>query len=1103
VDDGTHIPSRKLATTKSSQTYASSHKIDEATSKRGKDPSRSTTEIKISVVKQQSDKKLTDEDIPRLREQWRSKCSDMFEVPLILKEQLVDKINRYTKAGWWRPTTAAQAVPMICTFKITVEPKLRTVFDLRLQNENTVKDVTPFPDQDCIRNDVARAPYRSKIDLTEAYEQVRIIPEDVSKTAFSTIVGTYESLVMQQGDCNAPSSFQRLMTRIFIKQVGKFVHVYLDDVFIFSYSLEEHERHLEEVFNVLREAKLYLSKSKFDVYSETMDCLGHVIDNRGIHADEEKMQCIRDWRTPQSHGEILRFLGLVQYLAHFLPDVSAYTTPLANTGRNNRPFQWTPLLDKCFESIKALACKTPILSPINPKVNIPIWVISDGSKSGVGAYYGQGMDWQTCRPAGFLSKKFTSAQRNYRTHEHETIAILEALSKWEDKLLGVKFTLVTDNKGLEYLKTQAHLTSRQLRWIDFLSRYNYDVLHVEGITNVVADALSRYYKHSSDIDEIPSHRYVNIDVRLDPEMETLPLDRKAELEQTTRTAATRRSARLPERMEPREIEAIKLREPSAPPESAVDSPPEVLAIEASADGHNLRARLEGDTDFLVLVKEGYKNDSTLSKVLEQPEAHPRFGVKDQLIWTKNNVQRDVLCIPFSAMRKGKRLVEIIIDHAHNLVGHFGHYKTTQYVRRSYWWPSMTNDIEVFCRSCGQCQTTKDSNQHPAGLLHTLPIPDRPWQSVGMDFMGPLPLSNNFDYLLVVIDRLTSMVHLIPTTVKVTASQVAWLYVKEVVRLHGVPNSIVSDRDTKFTSVFWRELHRVLGTKLLMSTSFHPQTDGATERANRSIGQILRSVVSNDQKNWAEKCPMVEFAINSSVSSTTGYSPFELNYGYIPEITISGTERTQFKGVQAFAQQARWNLMAAHDAIIESRVKQTHNANRLRREDPPYKVGDLVYLSTKNLNLPKGRVRKLVPRYIGPYKITAVQTNSSNVTLDIPEDLKKRRIHSTFHTSLIRPHVPNDNERFPKRDTQVEYDFGNDDDAEWYVDEIISHRWTTNGDIELKVQWTLGDITWEPLRNCNDLEALDRYLELHGVNSAKKLPRRGASSARGRGAAVAK
>ncbi len=141
---------------------------------------------------------------------------------------------------------------------------------------------------------------------------------------------------------------------------------------------------------------------------------------------------------------------------------------------------------------------------------------------------------------------------------------------------------------------------------------------------------------------------------------------------------------------------------------------------------------------------------------------------------------------------------------------------------------MGTDIEWYCSSCGPCQVTKDSNQKPSRLLHSLPIPDCPWQSIGMDFMGPLPLSKSHNYLLVVIDHFTLQVHLIPMTTHVTSKEVAWLFLKEIVRLHGVPDSIVSDRDSKFTSKFWKELHRLMGTKLLMSTAFHPQTDGATE-----------------------------------------------------------------------------------------------------------------------------------------------------------------------------------------------------------------------------------------------------------------------------------
>ena len=187
----------------------------------------------------------------------------------------------------------------------------------------------------------------------------------------------------------------------------------------------------------------------------------------------------------------------MQYLAHYMPDISAYTSPLLGCVHNNHPFTGTPLLEKCLESIKTLACRAPILKPIDPDLPEPIWVITNSSKSGVSGVYRQGPDWWSCRPAGFLSKKFSSAQLNYCTHEHETIAILEALMKWEDKLLGWKFTLVTDNKGLEYFKTQPHLSPRQVCWCKFLSHFDYNTLHVDGVENKVVNCLLRYYKNDN------------------------------------------------------------------------------------------------------------------------------------------------------------------------------------------------------------------------------------------------------------------------------------------------------------------------------------------------------------------------------------------------------------------------------------------------------------------------------------------------------------------------------------------------------------------------------------------------------------------------------
>lgn len=805
--------------------------------------------------------------------------------PEALKPLLMEKIQRYERAQWWMHATAPQAAPMLCIPK--KDNSLRTVIDCRKRNENTVKDVTPFPDQEQIRMDVARAPIRSKIDLSDAYEQIRIEPEDVSKTAFATVYGTMLSNVLQQGDCNGPATFQRLMTHVFRPHIGIFVHVYLDDIFIFSDSVKEHERHLLIVFTTLRDNHLFLKAKKCDLYSIDMDCLGHRVDDLGLHADSDKMARVREWRTPRDYHDVQRFLGLVQYLAHFMPDVTAYTGPLASMTKNGHSFEWRPLHQRCFDTIKWMACKAPILKPIDARRDETIWVVCDASVSGVGAYYGQGPQWDTCRPAGFMSKKFTSAQHSYKVFELEFLAILEALLKWEDKLLGREFHIITDHEALQFMKGQStsRMSYRQLRWMDYLSRFRYEISHEAGVKNVVTDCFSRYFMNDTPDEVHPFDDYVAADVRLDQEGEDLPIDRLDEYRKM-RIGPSEADKPLPARglVRPAELSAIRVRSKTKGRlEATEDTDP--LLLEVTDAIRPLNTVIEGDAGFMASVRAGYGSDATFSKIVAAPEHFASYKMVDGLVYTQNRLGDKVLCVPRTLLDK-RTLPQIIIEHAHTLLGHFGYNKTSDYIRRWYWWPTLARDTESFCASCGVCQTTKPSNAPPMGLLHSLPIPTRPWGSIAMDFVGPFPKSGDFDYLWVVICRLTSGVHLIPLQTTIRASGLSWLFIKEIVRLHGLPDSIVSDRDARFTSRWWQEVHRVLGTRLLMSTAFHPQTDGATERTNRSVGQILRAMVKPDQSDWVEMLPMVEFAINSSISKSTGFAPFELNYGHMPRMIQS-------------------------------------------------------------------------------------------------------------------------------------------------------------------------------------------------------------------------
>ena len=319
------------------------------------------------------------------------------------------------------------------------------------------------------------------------------------------------------------------MTAIFRDVIGKFLHVYLDDIFIFSKTVEEHEHHLKVVFERLKKNDLYLKWDKCNLYAKEMECLGHIIDDQGIHPDADKLHRIREWRTPRNYHDVQRFVGLVNYVSNFLPDITTYTAPLQCMVQNGTPFFWRPIHQRCFEMIKRICCKTPIIRPIRYKTDKPIWLICNASKTGVGAMYGQGPTWKSCRPAGFMSKKFSSAQQHYAVHELETLAILEALHKWEDKLVGQKFHVITDHKALEFFKTQNTLSNRQIRWTEYMSKFDLDITYVKGEYNKVADCLSRYYENDTSSDVHEFHEFVHVDRIIDPEGEDIPLERVQEI----------------------------------------------------------------------------------------------------------------------------------------------------------------------------------------------------------------------------------------------------------------------------------------------------------------------------------------------------------------------------------------------------------------------------------------------------------------------------------------------------------------------------------------------------------------------------------------------
>ncbi|GAA5982144.1 hypothetical protein JCM11641_000601 [Rhodosporidiobolus odoratus] len=333
-----------------------------------------------------------------------------------------------------------------------------------------------------------------------------------------------------------------------------------------------------------------------------------------------------------------------------------------------------------------------------------------------------------------------------------------------------------------------------------------------------------------------------------------------------------------------------------------------------------------------------------------------------------------------------------------------------------------------------------------------------------------------------------LIHL-PSTA--TALSVADAFHSSVYLRFGLPAVIVSDRDPKFTSSFWRSLNNKIGISLAMSTAAHPQTDGRAEVTNKTVGQILRILCEDQPDDWANKLVVCEFAINSAPSSATNLAPFEVVHGFLSLAWPAGSwDSARDLTAEGLAERARLHSLQASDAIIASRIAMTVQENRHRRRDAPvFQVGNKAYLSTSGLRFPPSLSAKFIPEFIGPYPITSANPSSSNYTLALPPHL---RIHPRFHASKLRPHHPNDDRLFPLRSFDAPppvVDASDASEAEYLVEKLVADR-IIRGKRHFKVRYlgySAAEDQWRPeseLR-ASAKELLDSYLALQKARGAVK------------------
>ena len=980
----------------------------------------------------------------------------LYQLTEVERQTLLDTLKRETTAGRIRPSNAAFGSPMF--FVPKKDGRLRMVVDYRHLNSNTINDSYPLPLINQITNELAKARFFTKLDLVGAYQLLRVKEGFEHLTAFRTQYGMYESLVVRDGLRNAPAVFQHFLNEVFRDVIGRGVTVYIDDILIYSDTLEELRRLTRKVFELCRKASLYLKASKCEFEKNSLLFLGFIISNNGVSTDPDKVKAVQEFPTPKNLTESRSFIGLVSYYRRFVTGFSKIAAPITDLTKKGCAFEWNQPQQSAFQQLKDVLSSAPVLSHYNPSYNTIVQ--TDASFFGWGFIISQiNSETQQEHPVSIESGRFTGAQLRYTTSEKEFLAIVYAFTRSRHMLIQVPTTVVTDHLNLTYWMKPRELNPRQARWVEALAGYRMRIVYRPGRQAEMPDALSRRSDYHTgkgttfQANQEPIQALPNFDEYRGGTHETLHALQDSTLRHVDEYYIN-------------PYDLIKGQDTDTDIKKLRD---EMLSVKCSKCDH----------PTCNSATPTYSSLDELRRKTRNPEVfEPRWTSLGLVAFGRR------LYIPNF---KDARLKVLRSRHDSTLAGHPGISKTTELVLRNYTWINLRQDVTEYVTGCATCQRTKTSRTQPHGFLRTLEVPQLPWEHISMDFIEPLPLSNGYDSILVVVDRLTKMSTFLPTTSTLTSTKLAEILIREIFTRHGLPRSIVSDRGSKFIAKFWRCATEKLGIKLKLSTAFHPQTDGQTERVNQSVEQYLRIFTSYNQDDWSEILGQAAFAYNNTYHSAIKLTPFYANFGYHPrwvdEILPNG------EGEVPLARQVVEDLHAVHEQCQKNiEIANQHYAkyyDKHRKPSPTIKVGDQVMLSFENIKTQRPS-KKLDVKRQGPFFVTE-QVGSHAYRLQLPNTMKN---HDVFHVSLLEPYrAPT----YPNQTTQPPGPVRVNGNNEYEVANIINSRNNSRtGRLEFLVEWlgyegTDEHTSWEPKSNLTSSKTkLKQFHERYPGKPSKNL-----------------